>query len=121
MSGTEQNSPISITLVLLTLNEIDGVSALYDRIPFDAVDEVFAVDGGSTDGTREFFAEKGLRIVEQTSRGRGEAFRIAFEVAESDALIFFSPDGNEAPDDIPKFRGQLEEGQIMILLLALKS
>ena len=34
------------TLVLLTLNEIEGVTALHPRIPYDCADEVFAVDGG---------------------------------------------------------------------------
>jgi glycosyltransferase involved in cell wall biosynthesis len=100
---------------LLTLNEIDGIDSLYHHIPFNVVDEAFAVDGGSTDGTREFFAEKKLRIVEQISRGRGEAFRIAFQVSASDALIFFSPDGNEDPGDIPKFKSKLEEGYDLVI------
>ena len=39
------------TLIILTRNEIEGVKALYDRIPFDQVDEAFVVDGGSKDGT----------------------------------------------------------------------
>ena len=38
------------SLVILTLNEIEGVTALFDQIPFHAVDEYFVVDGGSTDG-----------------------------------------------------------------------
>ena len=39
------------SLIILTLNEIEGVRTLYDRIPFDAVNECFVVDGGSIDGT----------------------------------------------------------------------
>ena len=102
---------MKIGLVLLTYNEIDGVRALFEHIPFDAVDEAFAVDGGSTDGTIEFFKERAFAVVEQKSRkGRGEAFRIAFENSEVDALIFFSPDGNEDPEDLVKFRPFLEEG-----------
>ena len=33
-------------------------------------------------------------------RGRGEAFRLAAQHARNDRLVFFSPDGNEDPDDI---------------------
>jgi glycosyltransferase involved in cell wall biosynthesis len=104
-----------VSLVILTLNEIDGLRALYDRIPIDEVDEVFVVDGGSTDGTREFLQERGVRIVEQKSRGRGEAFRLACEASSGDALIFYSPDGNEDPADIPRFRPLLEEGYDVVI------
>ena len=62
-----------IALVLLTLNEIAGLRVLFDRIPFDCVDETFCVDGGSTDGTREFYREREFRVLDQTSSGRGEA------------------------------------------------
>lgn len=99
------------TLVILTLNEIEGVTALFDKIPFDKVDEYFVIDGGSTDGTIEFFREKGVRIVTQRSKGRGEAFRIAASESTGDAMVFFSPDGNEDPADIPKLLKLLEEGR----------
>ena len=98
------------SLIILTLNEIEGVRTLYDRIPFDAVDECFVVDGGSIDGTVEFFRERGIKVVPQEIKGRGEAFRIAVKRAEGDHLIFFSPDGNEDPGDIPKLLALLTNG-----------
>ena len=66
-----------------------------------ALDEVLVVDGGSTDGTLEFFESRGVRVIRQERRGRGEAFRLAAQHARNDRLVFFSPDGNEDPDDIP--------------------
>jgi glycosyltransferase involved in cell wall biosynthesis len=45
--------------------------------------------GGSTDGTLEFFKEKGLMVYGQEVKGRGEAFRVAFRKAKGDALLFF--------------------------------
>ncbi len=98
------------SLIILTLNEIEGVRTLYDRIPFDAVDECFVVDGGSTDGTVEFFRERRIRVVSQEIKGRGEAFRIAVKEAEGNHLIFFSPDGNEDPSDMPKLLELLTKG-----------
>lgn len=107
---------MKITLVILTLNEIVGLKKLFDQIPLDAVDEVFAVDGGSNDGTVEFFKDKGISVHSQNVKGRGEAFRVAFKKAEKgDALIFFSPDGNEDPADIPKFRTYLDEGHDIVI------
>ena len=101
---------MKVSLVILTFNEIVGLRHIFDKIPVSAVDEVFAVDGGSTDGTLEFFKEKNVRYIVQKEKGRGAAFRLAFEEAAGDALIFFSPDGNEDPADIHKFRPYLEEG-----------
>lgn len=98
------------TLVILTLNEIEGVKALFPRIPFDKADEVLVIDGGSQDGTIEFFKEKGIPVHIQEIRGRGEAFRLACKVSKGNDLLFFSPDGNEDPQDIPKLFKLLEEG-----------
>lgn len=104
-----------ISLVILTLNEIDGVQHVLPRLPFEDIDEVFAVDGGSTDGTREYMENLGIRVLQQRSEGRGEAFRIAWSESSGDALIFFSPDGNEDPADIPKFKPLLQEGNDMVI------
>jgi glycosyltransferase involved in cell wall biosynthesis len=97
-------------LVLLTLNEIEGLTALWPRLPTSEFAEVFAVDGGSTDGTREFLAERGVPAVVQPIRGRGVAFRVAAEASRAERLIFFSPDGNEDPDDIVRLDDLLIAG-----------
>jgi glycosyltransferase involved in cell wall biosynthesis len=89
-------------IVLLTLNEVQGLNALWDRIPRDRFRELVAVDGGSKDGTREFLAARGVPILDQTIPGRGVAFRVAAEACHAERLIFYSPDGNEDPDDIER-------------------
>lgn len=103
------------TLVLLTLNEINGVRALVPQLPTDIVDEVLAVDGGSTDGTREFFEAHGIHVVVQDRPGRGEAFRVAVRESSGDHLVFFSPDGNEDPSDIPRLFEALDSGADMAI------
>ena len=97
-------------LVLLTFNEIEALPKLFDRIPVSAADEFFAVDGGSKDGTVEYLREKGVKVLGQPRRGRGCAFAVALEAAKSDALCFYSPDGNEDPEDIPRLFAKLESG-----------
>ncbi len=106
---------MNITLVILTKNEIEGVRATVPKIPRDAVEEIIAVDGNSTDGTKEFLREQGVRVIEQQKMGRGEAFRIAVKEAKGDALIFYSPDGNEDPADIAKFRSLLDGGADIVI------
>jgi glycosyltransferase involved in cell wall biosynthesis len=103
------------SLIILTLNEIEGAIALFDKIPFLAVDECFVIDGGSTDGTVEFFKEKGIRVIPQEIKGRGEAFRIAAREAKGNHLVFFSPDGNEDPKDIPRLLDLLDQGYDMAI------
>jgi glycosyltransferase involved in cell wall biosynthesis len=111
----KQDTITKVTLVLLVWNEITGLKANFDAIPLDQVDEIIAVDGGSDDRSIEFLKEKNVTTYVQTVSGRGEAFRIAFEQANGDALIFFSPDGNEDPQDIPKFKPLLEAGADMVI------
>ncbi|MFX1517144.1 MAG: glycosyltransferase family 2 protein [Promethearchaeota archaeon] len=98
------------TLVLLTLNEITGSKALYPKIPFDLFDRVILVDGGSTDGTIEFWQTYGIEVINQRSPGRGTAFIIAQNSCKEDILLFFSPDGNENPGDIYLLLRAIEEG-----------
>ena len=88
------------TLVILTKNEINGVNALFDKIPIHSFDDVFAVDGQSKDGTKEFMEKKGLKVYTQEKLGRAEAFRMAIDLAKQEHIVFFSPDGNEDPKDI---------------------
>lgn len=103
------------TLVLLTFNEINGVKALYNKLPLKQVKEVFAIDPGSSDGTLGFFKKKGIRVIIQKVRGRGEAFRIGCKGAKYKNVVFFSPDGNEDPKDIVKLIEWLEKGYDMAI------
>ena len=48
-----------LSLVILTYNEIVGLRKIFDMIPKDSVEEIFAVDGGSVDGSIEFMESKG--------------------------------------------------------------
>jgi len=101
---------IKSTLVILTRNEIVGMTALIKKIPFDRVDEAFVVDYQSTDGTKELIMKNHLRLINQLRPGRGEAFRLAVAKAKGENLVFFSPDGNEEPRDIPKLIELLDRG-----------
>lgn len=102
-------------IVLLTFNEIEALPKIFDRIPRDCADELFAVDGASKDGTREYLEGKGVRVVVQNRRGRGVAFRLAADSTQAESLVFYSPDGNEDPADIPRLFDALERGCDMVI------
>lgn len=103
------------TLIIFTLNEIEGVNKIFPLIPFSCFDECFVIDGGSTDGTIEFFQEKNIPVVRQQKPGRGQAFFEAARIAEGDILFFFSPDGNEEPADLLKLLSAMKNGGDMAI------
>lgn len=98
------------TLVLLVLNEIDGLRQVWSELPLADFERVVAVDGGSTDGSRDFLTEKNIPILEQSIAGRGVAFRVAAEAVDTERLVFYSPDGNEDPADIVRLDDALIAG-----------
>ena len=103
------------SLVILTRNEITGMRALIKKIPFQAVDETLVIDYHSTDGTKEFIKKNRIKLINQIQPGRGEAFRLAAAKAKGDLLVFFSPDGNEDPQDIPRLLQLLKQGNDLVI------
>lgn len=103
------------SLVILTRNEITGMKALIKKIPFQAVDETLVIDYHSTDGTKEFIKKNRIKLINQIQPGRGEAFRLAAAKAKGDLLVFFSPDGNEDPQDIPRLLQLLKQGNNLVI------
>jgi len=93
---------MSTIIIVLTLDEIDGVRAIMPRVKKEWADEIVFVDGGSTDGTIEEAKRLGFSVIHQTNRGEGNACRVGVEQTKSDFILFFSPDGNDVPEDIPK-------------------
>jgi hypothetical protein len=110
---------MKVALILLVRNERPCLELILPTLPSPGPDAGFdllaAVDGGSTDGSVELLQSRGINVVGQSRRGRGEAFHVAFREIEADAFIFFSPDGNEAVADLPRFRPLLEAGNHLVI------
>jgi len=107
-----QPTPIKIALVILTWNEAEALKIILPKLKDMSellVDEIFAVNRKSTDGTRGVLEEFGIPVYDQPVPGRGEAMCFSAGLTDASHLIFFSPDGNEDWNDIPKFRGYFEQ------------
>jgi len=85
-------------LFICTLNEEQALSKLIERIPVKEFDEVYALDGGSTDRTIEIFSSHGIQVVNNIRKG--EIFNIGAMITKCENLVYFAPDGNEDPKDI---------------------
>src|SRR5262245_1623289 len=71
------NVTSSVTLLVPTLNEIDGMRAIMPQIDPAWCDQVLVVDGGSTDGTQEYARARGYDVIVQRQRGIRYAYQEA--------------------------------------------
>ena len=110
---------MKIALCILARNERECLELILPRIPKPSAEvgfqNIYAIDGGSTDGTVELLEKWGIPIIGQSRRGRGQAFLEAFDKIDADAFIFFSPDGNEDVRDLAKFKVLLEQGNQLVI------
>ena len=102
------------TLVMYTMNEIEGVKGIFEKIPIDLFDQFIVMDNHSNDGTVEFLEEHDVNVIQQKNPGRTNALIEAIEHASGDMIVNLSSDGNENPEDIPKILKKFEEGYEMV-------
>lgn len=105
----------SVTLLVPTLNEIDGMKAVMPQVRREWVDQILVVDGNSTDGTAEYARAQGYEVVVQKKKGPRHAFNEAFPHVRGDLVITFSPDGNSKPEVIPLLIEKMGEGYDMVI------
>lgn len=103
------------TLLVMTLNEIDGMKAIMPRISRDWCDQIIIVDGGSTDGTIEWAKEQGYEVYVQKCHGFRHAYNEVLPYVTGDVIITFSPDGNSIPELIPALIDKMKEGYDMVI------
>jgi glycosyltransferase involved in cell wall biosynthesis len=106
---------MKVTLLALTLNEIDGVKAVMPRIAPGWFDQVLILDGGSTDGTVEWAIAHGYSVYVQRRKGIRFAYHEVLPLIEGDAIVSFSPDGNCDPAVIPRLLAKLREGYDLVI------
>ena len=103
------------TLIVFSLNEIEAANEMFERFPFEEVDEYFVIDGGSTDGTVDFFRQKGIPVIQQNIPGHGEAYKVGMLNATGDILVFIGCDGNGRPEEILKLIKEIKKGNDLVI------
>lgn len=106
---------MKISLCLIVWNELQGCQADVPGLPLDQFDEVFAVDGGSTDGTVEYLQSMGIAVHRQPKRGLNAAYVHANAVATGDAVVVFFAKGTLPVGDVLKFRPLFEAGNQLVV------
>jgi SAM-dependent methyltransferase len=109
----------SLSVIVPCRNERGNIEAVVRRLPqIAAVQEIIFIEGHSEDGTweeinRVITASPQLRIraAVQEGKGKGDAVRKGFDMAECDLLIILDADLTVPPEDLSKYYEVLASGK----------
>lgn len=88
---------MKIALCLIVWNELEGCKNDVPLLPRDEFDEIYAIDGGSTDGTVEFLTAQGIPVYKQPVKSLNAAYHYAVELCQGEALVVYFPKGSIDP------------------------
>ena len=106
---------MKIGLCFLTWNEVEGCRhdvPMLDRSKFD---QIYCVDGGSTDGTVEYLESQGIEVFQQSRKGYNVACKEAALHCSCDAFVIYHPKGSVPIRDTYKFRKYFEKGYEFVI------
>jgi Glycosyl transferase family 2 len=100
-----------VSVVVPAMNEEGNIGQVLGELPDDLY-EVILVDGNSHDGTIEAArrAYPQIRVLTQSGRGKGDAFRTGFAAVRGNLVVMLDADGSADPAEIPRFVEALEGG-----------
>lgn len=106
---------MTVALCLLTWNELEGAKNDVPMIDLGKFDQVYCIDGGSTDGTIEFLTRYGIKVIQQSQKGYNYACNDAGNYCNCDAFVIYHPKGTIPIDDIYKFRDYFNKGYEFVI------
>lgn len=89
----------TVSAVIPCYNEEDGVRVVIGRMP-SFVDEIVVVDNNSTDRTGEVARSLGARVLLETRKGYGRAYKSGIPAARSEIVVTLDGDGSYPPEEI---------------------
>jgi glycosyltransferase involved in cell wall biosynthesis len=92
---------LRISVVMPCYNEEAGLREVIGRLP-DCVDEIVVANNDSTDRTAEVAAELGAKVVLETRRGYGAAYKTGLAAATGDIVATMDGDGTYPAEAIPE-------------------
>jgi glycosyltransferase involved in cell wall biosynthesis len=103
------------SLVLIVWNEIEGCKADVPLLPRRDFDEIFAIDGGSSDGTVEYLQEQGIPVHRQCKKSLNAAYAEAVAISRCEAVVVFFPKATIDPTIINGLCHQLDVGFDLVI------
>lgn len=110
---------LSVSIVVPARNEKGNIENAILRTPgFGRWQEYIFIEGHSSDGTyeemlrvKEKYPEMRIKTAIQPGRGKADAVRLGFEMAEGDILMILDADLTTPPEDMPKFYSALSRNR----------
>ena len=106
-----RNRKTKVSVVVPAMNEGKNIGHVLGELP-DDLHEVILVDGNSKDDTVDAAraAYPSIRVMVQSGRGKGDAFRTGFAAVTGNLIVMLDADGSAMPSEIPRFVAALEAG-----------
>jgi SAM-dependent methyltransferase len=108
----------TVSVIIPARNEAGNIEAAVARTPtMGTWTELVFVEGNSTDNTWETIQQvktnhpnRPIKILQQPGKGKGDAVRTGFAVAEGDILMILDADLTVPPEELPKFYDAVVSG-----------
>lgn len=107
-----------ITILIPTLNEEEGIGVTLDAVPVDTFREhgwtwdFLVVDGDSKDRTREEAEKRGARVIVDTRKGYGRAYKTGFDEAQGDVVVTADADGTYPLERAAEYVQRLQDDDL---------
>lgn len=101
---------LKVSLLILCLNEIEGMHVVLPRLKKEWFHERIVIDGGSTDGSIEYSRSLDYTVISQKGKGIIAGLQEGFDATTGDAVILYTPDNNMIPEKVPEMIAKMEEG-----------
>jgi len=112
--------PLSVSVIVPARNESGNIDQIVARVPqMGPGDELIFVEGGSNDETwtrilevqRRLAGKRRILAAQQPGKGKGDAVRMGFGMANNELLMILDADLTVPPEDLPKFYAAIVSGK----------
>ncbi len=93
----------SVTVIIPTINEEQGIGKTIDQVPRpeDMDIEILVVDTDSTDKTKKVARSRGATVINESRRGYGRAYKTGFEQAKGEVVVTIDADCTYPAERVP--------------------
>lgn len=99
-----------VSVIIPTKNEEKSVGFIIDKVKKFA-SEIILIDGHSHDKTVLIAKEKGIKVIMDNKKGKGDAIRTAINYINNEITVFIDADQSHDPNDIPKLVDPIIKGK----------